>query len=210
MKRLLGLTAVVLLVATASWAHCDTMNGPVIADARLALANRDVTPVLKWIAPRRERQIKRLFDQTLTSRARGGAAQDRADMRFFTELVRIHRAGEGVAFTGIKPASTPVDPVIAAADASIDSGVVDPLLNGMIRHLTEGLRSRYERVLATKAHVNDSVEAGREYVEAYVAYMHYVEGVAAAIHAESGAHHAEAAGSQAANGRHSSHAGEEH
>lgn len=123
-------------------------------------------------------------------------------MRFFTELVRIHRAGEGMPFTGIKPASTPVDPVVAAADASIDSGAVDPLLNGMIRHLTEGMRVRYARVLATKAHVNDSVEAGREYVEAYVAYMHYVEGVAAAIHAEGGAHHAEAAGAHADGGRH--------
>lgn len=189
MRMFLGIMAVVFLTATASRAHCDTLNGPVIADARLALANRDVTPVLKWIGPRHERQIKRLFDQTLAARTRGGAAQERADMRFFTRVVRIHRAGEGEPFSGLKPANTPVDPVIAAGDASIESGTVDPLLNEMIRHLTDGVRSRYEKVLATKARMNDSVTAGREYVKAYVAYMHYVEAATAAIHAKGGKHH---------------------
>ena len=30
-------------------AHCDTLDGPVVTDAREALAKGDVAPVLKWI-----------------------------------------------------------------------------------------------------------------------------------------------------------------
>lgn len=30
-------------------AHCDTLEGPVIKDAKSALEKKDVTPVLKWV-----------------------------------------------------------------------------------------------------------------------------------------------------------------
>ena len=38
-------------------------------------------------------------------------------------------------------------------------------------------------------------DAGREFVEAYVTYMHYVEGIHAAIISAGGDHHASATGS---------------
>ena len=41
--------------------------------------------------------------------------------------------------------------------------------------MTEGIQERFKRVLETKKHANDSVAAGREYVEAYVEFIHYVE-----------------------------------
>jgi hypothetical protein len=37
------------------------------------------------------------------------------------------------------------------------------------------MRQRFSRVLETKKHINESVDAGREYVEAYVEFVHYVE-----------------------------------
>ena len=46
-------------------------------------------------------------------------------------------------------------------------------------------------VVEAKKKKDKSVEAGREFVEAYVIYMHYVEGIHAAI-MSAGAHHAEA------------------
>jgi hypothetical protein len=39
---------------------------------------------------------------------------------------------------------------------------------------------------------DESVEAGREYVEAHVIYMHYVEGIHDAILSAGGHHHADA------------------
>ena len=46
--------AVVVLCLTvvlprAASAHCDTLDGPVVKDARAALSAQDVTPVLKWV-----------------------------------------------------------------------------------------------------------------------------------------------------------------
>jgi hypothetical protein len=42
---------VVLLLPSAGAAHCDTLAGSVVQDARLALQSGDVTPVLKWVGP---------------------------------------------------------------------------------------------------------------------------------------------------------------
>ena len=44
-----GILAMLSLVSTPASAHCDTMDGPVVAAARAALQAGDVTPVLKWI-----------------------------------------------------------------------------------------------------------------------------------------------------------------
>jgi hypothetical protein len=58
----------------------------------------------------------------------GGQAQKLADMYFFETLVRIHRAGEGASYTGLKPGAE-IDPAIAMADEALESGsVFDTLL----------------------------------------------------------------------------------
>ena len=48
-------------------------------------------------------------------------------MYFFETLVRIHRAAEGVPFTGVKPSGTPIDEKVLAADKSIEVGNLSPL-----------------------------------------------------------------------------------
>jgi len=50
-----------------------------------------------------------------------------ADKFFFETLVRLHRSGEGVPYTGVKPSGTPVDDKILAADKSIEAGNLSPL-----------------------------------------------------------------------------------
>jgi hypothetical protein len=57
-------------------------------------------------------------------------------------------------------------------------------------HLKDGVRERFNKVTEKKEHVNDTVDAGREHVEAYVEYTHYAEGVHKAI-AGMGRHHDE-------------------
>lgn len=156
------------------WAHCDTLSGPVIKDARLAIANKDVTPVLKWVGKADEKEIRHLFDRTLAVRGQSADAKNLADMHFFETLVRIHRAGEGAPYTGLKAADI-VEPAIALTDESIAKGSADKLLQGIGKKLDEAIRARLARVMETKKHANDSVEAGREFVEAYVDYLHFVE-----------------------------------
>jgi len=42
-------------------AHCDTLDGPVVATARLALGKGDVTTLLKWVRPADEKEITTAF-----------------------------------------------------------------------------------------------------------------------------------------------------
>ena len=44
-----GVAAVLALAPSPARAHCDTVDGPVVKDARAAFEARDVTPVLKWV-----------------------------------------------------------------------------------------------------------------------------------------------------------------
>ena len=159
------------------YAHCDTLEGPVIKEAMAALESGDITLVLKWITKEREAEVKAAFDKALKERAQGGVVKEKADMKFFEILVKNHREGEGVLFTGIKPAGTVLEPAIIAADYAIETGSVDSLAEEVSKSVASGVRQRFNRVIETKKYRDESVEAGREFVAAYVEFMHYVEGV---------------------------------
>lgn len=168
------LSAVVLLVPGIARAHCDALDGPVVKAARAALAAGDVTPVLRWVPADREAEISAAFARTRAVRALGKPAQELADTWFFETLVRIHRAGEGAPYDGLKPAGQ-IEPILAMGDSALDSGtsteIVDHVMSGLRAELTE----RFRRAQAAKARANDNVEAGRRYVAAYVEYLHYLE-----------------------------------
>ena len=156
-------------------AHCDTMDGPVVKDARLALEKGDVTPVLKWVKPAGETEVRESFTRTLAVRKLGAEARDLADLWFFETLVRLHRAGEGAPYTGLKPAGTPLEPAVAAADQALETGSADALVKLVNDTVAAGIRERLVRVVETRQHAGESVAAGREFVEAYVVFVHYVE-----------------------------------
>ena len=161
-------------------AHCDTLDGPVVESARHALTTGDVTPVLKWVSTDDEQLIRIAFQNTMEVRKLGGQAQKLADMYFFETLVRIHRAGEGASYTGLKPGAG-VDPAIALADKALESGSVDKLVGVLTDATAKGIRERFHRALEKSKHVNESLAAGREFVEAYVIFTHYVEGLHASV-----------------------------
>jgi hypothetical protein len=155
-------------------AHCDTFDGPVVTTARMALEKGDVTPVLKWVRKDDEAGIKDIFNKTLIVRGKGKEAKELADMYFFETLVRIHRAGEGAPYTGLKPAGQ-VEPSVAAADKALETGSADGLVKLVNDAAAAGIREHFAKVKEAKKHADESVDKGREYVAAYVAFTHYVE-----------------------------------
>jgi hypothetical protein len=155
-------------------AHCDTLDGPVIISAKAAFEKNDVTPVLKWVRKADEAEIQGLFTKALAARKQGKEAKELADMYFFETLVRIHRAGEGAPYTGLKPAGT-VEPSVAAADKALESGSADSLVKMVNDAAAQGIRERFAHALETKKHADESVESGRKFVAAYVEFTHYVE-----------------------------------
>ena len=99
-----------------------------------------------------------------------------ADMYFFETLVRIHRAGEGAPYTGLKPGSA-VDPAVALADKALDSGSVDKLVKVLSGAMAKGIREHFQRALMAKKNADKSVADGRKFVESYVMFTHYAEGL---------------------------------
>ena len=176
-------------------AHCDTLDGPVITTASAALEAGDVTPILKWVQAGQEAEIKEAFDRTLGVRKLGPEAKGLAYNYFFETLVRLHRAGEGAIYTGLKPAGE-VEPPIAAADEAIETGSVENLIGDIQNEVEAGIKERFERVIETRKHKDESVEAGREFVESYVIFAHYIEGLHNTISGEAAEHHGEAQGTK--------------
>lgn len=156
-------------------AHCDTLDGPVVIDAKAALASGDVKPVLKWVGAEDEKEIREIFAKTQKARKQGADAKELAEMYFFETLVRVHRAGEGFPYTGLKPAGTDPGTAVKAADKAIETGSVESLAEDVSFEVAENIKKRFNRAIETRKHAAESVAAGREYVEAYVSYVHYVE-----------------------------------
>lgn len=163
-----------------SWAHCDTYDGPVVKDAQKAFETGKVDLVLVWVTKADEADIRRAFAEAQTVRKLGPQAKQLADNYFFETLVRIHRAGEGAPYTGLKPAGK-IDPAIGMADEALAAGSVSKLSKEMTNHLQKALNEKFQHAVNTKKHAAHNVEAGREHVHAYVEYVHFVEGVHNAI-----------------------------
>ncbi|MFH0812288.1 MAG: DUF6448 family protein [Pseudomonadota bacterium] len=156
------------------YAHCDTLDGPVVMAAKIALEKGDVTPVLKWVKKEHEEEIREAFKKILNVRTKGPEARELADQYFFETLVRIHRAGERAPYTGLKPAGA-VEPIVASADKALESGSIGTLVKTVTDEAASGIRKRFDQALEKKKHGDESVEAGREFVEAYIEFVHYVE-----------------------------------
>jgi hypothetical protein len=169
--------AAALLTPRTTLAHCDTVDGPVVQDARAALATGNVAPVLKWVRASDEPEIRAAFAHALAVRALGAEARELADTFFFETLVRVHRASEGMPYTGLKPAGTPLEPGVAIANESLVKGSVDAVVTEVTEHVTSELRARFARVAEAKKHASQNADAGRRFVAAYVAYVHFVEGL---------------------------------
>jgi hypothetical protein len=99
----LALLAAAFATTQIAQAHCDSLDGPVVNAARAALTESNVNLVLIWVQPDDESAVKHTFEKTLAVRRLNAEARELADMYFFETLVRVHRAGEGAPYIGLKP-----------------------------------------------------------------------------------------------------------
>jgi hypothetical protein len=156
-------------------AHCDGWDGPVVTAAQRALDTRNPALVLIWVQPEDESDIRKAFDQTLAVRELSPQAKQLADQFFFETLVRLHRAGEGAPFTGLKTAGRDLGPAIPAADRAIETGSLEPVLELLTGAIEERVRGQFADVITAKGFDTRDVAAGRAYVNAYVEFVHVVE-----------------------------------
>jgi hypothetical protein len=170
------LCALLVLTPRRASAHCDTEDGPAVTDGRTALKTGNINHALKWIPAESEAELRPIFDKAVKVRALGGDAAEVADRYFLENLVRIHRAGEGAPYDGIKPTGAALDPKVVAADKAMESGDPKALLALIPADKHSELRRRFDKARALKQFDVNDVAAGRAYIAAYVSFYKHAEG----------------------------------
>ncbi len=177
-KRVLqmgALASALALVPGQAYAHCDTMDGPVVQAAQQALATEDLEPLLIWVFADDEAEVRHAFEHTLRVRSLGDDAASLADHFFFETVVRVHREGEGAPYTGLKPAGTDIGQAVPAADHALRTGSVDDLRSTLHALVDARLDEYFDDAVRKRDFEPTDVAAGREYVEAYVRLQHFGE-----------------------------------
>ena len=171
--------------------HCDSLDGPVVAAARAALEADEVGLVLAFVPVEGEAEVRTAFDRVRPLRDSSAGAWETAQLWFFETVVRIHRAGEGAPYTGLKPAGLSVGPVIPLAERAIETGSSDQLADFLTDALREQLRQRLAHAQELAAHRSQSLEDERRYVQAVLGlqvYSHHLyQAMLATDHHESAA-----------------------
>ncbi|OGG05086.1 hypothetical protein A2Z33_06150 [Candidatus Gottesmanbacteria bacterium RBG_16_52_11] len=158
-------------------AHCDTLDGPVVNAARKAINTDNANYVLIWVKPENEDEIRKALKRAKAKKkaAKTKEEMDKAEMELFEILVRIHREGEGAGYEGIKPAGS-VEPEIALADKAVETGKLDNVIQHIQSPENREIILHLFHKIKEKSHYSvDDVPAGREFIEAYVVFIHAVE-----------------------------------
>jgi hypothetical protein len=166
--------------------HCDSMDGPVVKAAIASLDSGDMTAILPFVPEEGEAEVTEAFEKVMKVRAQGQEAKDVADRYFFETVVRIHRAGEGAPFTGLKPAGLGHGPVVPVAEKAIEEGSAEDLVQLLTDAVEEQVRERFERVMRLKSEADEGggVKEMREYVEAMLGLEVYSHRLYECAHAE--------------------------
>ena len=163
-------------------AHCDTESGPVAVDARRALENEDFEAVAVWVGEKQHEELLSAFDQAMAVYGMGGEAKALAERYFMETAVRLHRAAEGMGYTGLKPAR-PLPADIAAAEKALETGSLEPVSDMLTTEIQKKLQHLFEKVRKAGRNKDKSLEAGRKWADAYVKYVTYVHGLYKSIKA---------------------------
>ena len=193
-KTLMASVAVVALLfgATGSaQAHCDSVDGPVAKAAQKALDTGNVNLALPFAPAKAEAELQKAFAQSLKVRGLGPDAKALADRTFIEATVRLHRAGEGAAYTGLKQAGIDYGPAIPAAERAAATGDVKQVKALLDEEIEHGLHARFTHVReAQKASLEpkkaSDVAAARERASAELGFVTYVESLRQAAHGAAG------------------------
>jgi hypothetical protein len=174
------IAAALLFGVQSTQAHCDSLDGPVAKAAQRALDNGNLNPVLAYAPAAAEVEIRSAFEKARKVRALGAEAQTLADQAFMETVIRLHRAGEGAAYTGLKPAGIDYGPVIPAAEHAVETGDLAKLKAVLMEKIEHALNERLAHVRELqKASLEPKTAAevplSRERVSAELGFITFAE-----------------------------------
>jgi hypothetical protein len=190
-------TAIGLLLGVPSArAHCDSLGGPVAKAVQKALETGNVLPVLAYAPATAEAELAAAFEESIKVRGLGPEARALADKAFLETVVRLHRAGEGAAYTGLKPAGIDYGPVIPAAELTLETGDISKVKAVLVDEIEHALRERLAHVRQLqKAPIEPKtapeVPHARERVSAELGFVIFAETIRQAALGKGAEHHAD-------------------
>ena len=191
-----ALLAAVIVVSAFAYAqpaqaHCDSYQGPVVLAAQKALETANVKLVLVYVRPDDEAELTAAFNHAIQVRKLGGEAKKLADQFFFETTVRLHRQGEGAAYTGLEDEAVPAS--IQGAGKAMQTGKLDAVNQMLNQAVAQGLAEKYAAVAQARANAKKlgTVAALREQAEAELMFEKYVYALYTAatsteVHSEGG------------------------
>jgi hypothetical protein len=145
----------IMFGAQSAQAHCDSVDGPVAKAVQKALETGNINPVLAYAPATAEAEIRAAFEKSRKVRGLGADVRELADQAVMETVIRLHRAGEGAAYTGLKPAGIDYGPVIPAAEHAVETGDLAKLKAVLMEKIEHALNERL-------AHVRELQEAPLE------------------------------------------------
>ena len=196
MKAVIGSVVAISIVfgGGSARAHCDGEDGPVAVAVQKALETGNINLVLPYAPAPAEAELKATFVEARNVRALGPDARKLADRMFLETAIRLHRAGEGATFTGVKAAGIDYGPMIPAAEKAIETGdlqAIKAVLLEKIDHiLGERLAQLRElRKVSSEPANYDQVAAARERISAGLGFITFAEGLHQAVLGKTPLHH---------------------
>jgi hypothetical protein len=156
-----------------SQAHCDRVNGPVAIAAKHALEAGDVSKALIWVTDKQAEELKAKFSKSLSVYNSDEESRQLAERYFMETTVRLHREAEGMPYTGLKPVQ-PNSKDIQAAEEALVSGNVSAVTDLLTTEIRSKISKLHQHAKQAKEKQGQSVEAGRQWVDAYVKYIVYI------------------------------------
>jgi hypothetical protein len=179
---MLVIAAALVLGSQNAHAHCDSLDGPVAKAVEKALENGSLNSVLPYAPATAEGEIRSAFEKSRKVRGLGPDARALADKAFMETVIRLHRAGEGAPYTGLKPAGIDHGPVITAADHAVETGDLAKLKAALAQEIEHALQERLAHVrelqkapLAPESAAE--VPAARERISAELGFVTFAEGI---------------------------------
>jgi len=175
-------------------AHCDSLDGSVAKAVQKALETGNINPVLAYAPAAAEAEIRAAFEKSRKVRSLGADARVLADQALMETVIRLHRAGEGAAYTGLKPAGADYGPVIPAAEHAVETGDLTKLKAVLVEQIEHVLRERLAHVRELqKAPLEPKTAAdvphARERVSAELGFVTFAETLRQAALGKGAEHH---------------------
>jgi hypothetical protein len=167
-------------------AHCDSEDGPVAKAVQKALETGNLNLILPYAPASAEAELKATFAEARKVRVLGSDARKLADRSFLETAIRLHRAGEGATFTGVKPAGINYGPMILAAERTIETSDLQVSKSVLLEEIDHVLGERLAHIrelrnVTTKPAEYKQVAAARERISAELGFVTFAEGLRQAI-----------------------------